>query len=428
MRVLVVGGTGHIGSYLVPRLVMGGHEVLVVARNPQPQYTDPRIAWPKVEWVVADRRAEEAQGAWKARMEGIEVNVVCDLICYTPEQHRLMVEAFDGRVSHFLHCGTIWAYGPPGRVPYEEHYPRKPLGDYGRMKAEIEADLIGLYQKTGFPATIIHPGHISGRKWLPIDPQGTRDGVGIYRKLALGEVVHLPKYGRETLHRRYGVANAVNIGDYLIGLGYRLVASAKAECGEGCIADLLEHLSQAHMKLCRGQGAELLMAGTDPLSVRPLDVLATYALKTAPAFEVALASGARMARCTQVDPDLIRTFCRSIGVAYQTQNDLDDWKPDRQNKLVAGQDALSGRPTILQAFALQAGDTAANRELLDLLGNQAPDESVLLRLREAYQAQGAFGKARRLVDKYRSRAADIAHEVEPAVMGDLMRFIVDVLL
>ena len=236
------------------------------------------------------------------------------------------------------------------------------------------------------------------------------------------------RYGRETLHRRYGVANAVNIGDYLIGLGYRLVASAKAECGEGCIADLLEHLSQAHMKLCRGQGAELLMAGTDPLSVRPLDVLATYALKTAPAFEVALASGARMARCTQVDPDLIRTFCRSIGVAYQTQNDLDDWKPDRQNKLVAGQDALSGRPTILQAFALQAGDTAANRELLDLLGNQAPDESVLLRLREAYQAQGAFGKARRLVDKYRSRAADIAHEVEPAVMGDLMRFIVDVLL
>ena len=199
MRILVVGGTGHIGSYLVPRLVRAGHEVLVVARNPRPQYTDPRIAWPKVEWVVADRRAEEAEGAWKARMEGIEADVVCDLICYTPEQHRLMVEAFDGRVSHFLHCGTIWAYGPPGRVPYEEHYPRKPLGDYGRMKAEIEADLIGLYQKTGFPATIIHPGHISGRKWLPIDPQGTRDGVGIYRKLALGEVVHLPKYGRETL-------------------------------------------------------------------------------------------------------------------------------------------------------------------------------------------------------------------------------------
>ena len=62
MRVLVVGGTGHIGSYLVPRLVRAGHEVVVVARNPQPQYTDPRIAWPKVEWVVADRRAEEAAG------------------------------------------------------------------------------------------------------------------------------------------------------------------------------------------------------------------------------------------------------------------------------------------------------------------------------------------------------------------------------
>ncbi len=35
MRILVVGGTGHIGSYLVPRLVLSGHEVKVVARNPR---------------------------------------------------------------------------------------------------------------------------------------------------------------------------------------------------------------------------------------------------------------------------------------------------------------------------------------------------------------------------------------------------------
>jgi nucleoside-diphosphate-sugar epimerase len=200
MKILVVGGTGHIGSCLVPRLVLGGHEVQVVARNPSPQHTDPRVAWSRVQWIVADRVAEEKAGTWASRMAAIDVDAVIDLICYTPEQNRLMVEAFEGRIEHFIHCGTIWAYGPPSRTPCRESDPRKPLGDYGRKKAIIEADLIRRYRTTGFPATIIHPGHISGRKWLPIDPQGTRNGVGVYRKLAHGEVVHLPQFGRETLH------------------------------------------------------------------------------------------------------------------------------------------------------------------------------------------------------------------------------------
>lgn len=204
MRVLVIGGTGHIGSYLVPRLVMAGHEVMVVARKCAPQYTDARLAWGSVEWVCADRGAEEKDGTWKRRMEGLEADAVIDLICYTPEQNATMVQAFEGRIQHFIHCGTIWAYGRPGHTPYCESDIRRPLSDYGRNKAIIEAQLIARYRLTGFPATIIHPGHISGRKWLPIDPQGTRDGVRVYEKLARGEVVHLPQFGRETLHHVHG--------------------------------------------------------------------------------------------------------------------------------------------------------------------------------------------------------------------------------
>ena len=207
MKILVVGGTGHIGSYLVPRLVCGGHEVKVVARNPTPQYTDPRLAWGggpesagQVEWIVANRVAEERDGTWTERMAALDVEVVIDLICYTPEQNQTMVEAFEGRIQHFLHCGTIWAYGPPVRTPYRESDPRQPITDYGRNKATIEADLINRYRMAGFPATIIHPGHISGRKWLPIDPQGSRNGVEVYAKLARGEVVHLPEFGLETIH------------------------------------------------------------------------------------------------------------------------------------------------------------------------------------------------------------------------------------
>lgn len=40
MRTRGGGATGHIGSYLVPRLLRAGHEVTVVARNPQPRYVE----------------------------------------------------------------------------------------------------------------------------------------------------------------------------------------------------------------------------------------------------------------------------------------------------------------------------------------------------------------------------------------------------
>ena len=204
MRILIIGGTGHIGSYLTPRMVLAGHDVTVVARNPQPQYTDPRLAWPEVSWVVADRAVEEQDDTWAQRMRGIETDVVIDLICYTPEQNRVMMDAFDGRVRHFLHCGTIWAYGPSARTPYRECYARKPITDYGLEKARIEAELLERFRQSRFPATICHPGHISGRRWLPIDPQGTRNGVDVYLRLAQGKTVHLPEFGRETIHHVHG--------------------------------------------------------------------------------------------------------------------------------------------------------------------------------------------------------------------------------
>jgi nucleoside-diphosphate-sugar epimerase len=133
-------------------------------------------------------------------MRGIEADVVVDLICYSPEQNDAMVEAFAGRVGHFLHCGTIWVYGAPRRKPCDETHPRHPLGEYGRRKAAIEASLLEKWRNSAFPATVIHPGHISSHRWLPVDPQGTVNGMTVYEKLARGDVVHLPGDGSATLH------------------------------------------------------------------------------------------------------------------------------------------------------------------------------------------------------------------------------------
>src|SRR5262249_24972143 len=46
------------------------------------------------------------------------------------------------------------------------------------------------------------------------------------------------RYGQETLHRVSGVSTAINVGDYLIGLGYRLVSRDRKELGAEVAADI----------------------------------------------------------------------------------------------------------------------------------------------------------------------------------------------
>ena len=69
-RVVVIGATGHIGTYLVPRLVAGGHEVIAVSRGARgPYQASPR--WSAVTTVTADREAEDARGTFGERIAAL---------------------------------------------------------------------------------------------------------------------------------------------------------------------------------------------------------------------------------------------------------------------------------------------------------------------------------------------------------------------
>lgn len=103
------------------------------------------------------------------------------------------------------------------------------------------------------------------------------------------------RYGTEALHRRYGAPIAINVGDYLIGMGYRLISREAQALGPEAAGDILDALAAAHVKLSEGQGAELLWRDARDKRLKPLDALKIYALKTAPAFEAAILAGLRLA-------------------------------------------------------------------------------------------------------------------------------------
>ena len=198
MRIVLLGGTGHIGTYLVPRLVAAGHEVFVIARGEQEPY-QLHAAWQSVQRLKIDRTAAEKTGEFGRQIASLEGDVVIDLICFTLSSATQLVEALRGKVQHFLHCGTIWVHGPSVVVPTSEEQPRRPFGEYGIQKAAIEAYLLREARLYGFPATILHPGHIVGPGWNPLNPAG-HFNPNVFSRLARGDELILPNLGLETVH------------------------------------------------------------------------------------------------------------------------------------------------------------------------------------------------------------------------------------
>jgi nucleoside-diphosphate-sugar epimerase len=198
MHVVVIGGSGHIGTYLVPRLIDAGHEVTSISRGEREPYRA-HAAWRSVRRLSIDREKEEKSESFGRLITELKPDVVVDLICFRLESAQHLVEALRQKVQHFLHCGTIWVHGPSVVVPTTEEQPRRPFGEYGIQKAAIEAYLLGEARLRGFPAAVLHPGHIVGPGWNPLNPAGHFDPT-VFDWLAKGEELTLPNLGLETVH------------------------------------------------------------------------------------------------------------------------------------------------------------------------------------------------------------------------------------
>jgi geranylgeranyl pyrophosphate synthase len=167
------------------------------------------------------------------------------------------------------------------------------------------------------------------------------------------------RYGEQTLHCQYGVAIALNIGDLLIGEGYRLISESGLP--PDLAATMIRTAAEGHRTLCLGQGEELLLAATfkgkttdptpnvqpptsnvqrptpndqSPITDAPSPapsvekVINIFRQKTAPAFDVALQLGAIAAGASQQTRAILAAFSDAIGIAYQIKDDIDDHASD----------------------------------------------------------------------------------------------------
>jgi len=196
MKIVVIGGYGHIGSYLVPKLVKLGNEVTVISRHERQPYIDD-WAWQSAQFIALDRNDT---AAFTKSLIALNADVVIDLVNFKFENTKEIVAALkQTSVSHYLFCSSVWAHGRAQVLPVDPNGLKEPLDDYGKNKYQSERYLKNEYRQNGFPATVIMPGQISGPGWDIINPAGNQNRQ-VFQDIADGKEIALPNFGMETLH------------------------------------------------------------------------------------------------------------------------------------------------------------------------------------------------------------------------------------
>jgi len=268
-----------------------------------------------------------------------------------------------------------------------------------------------------------------GKRWRPMLTatvfQVAGGGIANIREAAVGvECFHKAslihddiedgddeRYGIPTVHKQFGIPAAINAGDYLIGEGYRLLASS-AFSGE-TRASMLLTAARGHRELSLGQGEELAFC-RKPAPVTETDVLRIYERKTAAAFEVAVLVGAQAAGVDEATCQQLSMFSKAVGTAYQLRDDIEDFRSTSGRAA----DLLSLRPTIFLAVAC-ASDNPGVRDALGAVWDG--DVAGRLRLINAISKAGLQTRVELLYAHYRHETERVISTIQHTDLKRLLR-------
>ena len=189
MRVLVIGGSRFIGPRIVRALVDAGHEVTCLSRGKSG--SPPEGA----RHVRADASKEDG---FREALAGMELDWAVDT-CLGSKNLPWALDALQGRVSHYIHTGSVGVYAPAFTLPVDEDYRPEPVPKITFVEKRAQDDVCFRFaEERGTPVTSLRLSNVLGEGLAPLDCWGARN-LGFYRRLMRNEPVTIPNDGRALL-------------------------------------------------------------------------------------------------------------------------------------------------------------------------------------------------------------------------------------
>ena len=224
------------------------------------------------------------------------------------------------------------------------------------------------------------------------------------------------RYGENTMHTEHGIAIALNVGDLLLGDGYRLLTETQASAETK--AKLFAAAVAGHRDLCLGQGRELSwMARPGHMGVD--EIIEIFRKKTAPAFEVALRFGAIMAGLDDEVDEVLCEYSRSLGVAYQIRDDIEDYYGWGDADSI---DTM--RPSVLMAMAYDLADADQKKVLARTWDADGDSPAAHEAIKTVLQQLRVDRPALNMMESFKSRAIGSLARLRNTNLKALLRRVV----
>jgi len=169
--------------------------------------------------------------------------------------------------------------------------------------------------------------------------------------------------GKPTCHVAFGEATAILAGDALLTMAFEILASVPFENGDQAAKWLqvirIIAIAAGSRGMIQGQMLDIAAEGRR-LSVRDLESM--HRLKTGALIEASLQCGALLAEADQAQLELLKSYARNIGLAFQVAEDIlnVEGNPALMGKAV-GTDRLNQKNTYPSLLGLDASRQFAQK-------------------------------------------------------------------
>ncbi len=164
MKVLVIGGTGIIGSFVVRALLERKYCVTVFSRGVTKRGINLDL---EARFIRGDRSDPSSLGNLAAQ----GYDCVIDLACFEPGDASKALEFFKGKVNQYIFVSTVDVYTKPARTyPVDENAERKPRPSfpYALKKFQCEEIFSGAHVEKALTLTVFRPAHTYGEGVTPL--------------------------------------------------------------------------------------------------------------------------------------------------------------------------------------------------------------------------------------------------------------------
>lgn len=216
--------------------------------------------------------------------------------------------------------------------------------------------------------------------------------------------------GKPTVFRKYSQNKAILSGDAMFACAFKYLL----QCDKEVIPQLAETLTQGAIEVCEGQGFDMDFENRQTVSAD--EYLQMIKLKTGVLLSTALRLGAITAKADTKTLNLLDTFGKYIGIAFQIKDDmLDCWSNLDTFGKVCGADIIDRKKTFLYITALETATPDQRQELLSLYEDSTLDkDEKIQKVRAIYEQLSVAQKAQKAVKKYNSEAFEALEQIDIA--------------